>query len=57
MYAHVIADHYRAEYEAIFGPLPDLAETERFPAVRRPRGRSAGPRQLGRHDARRIAMR
>ena len=23
-YAHVVADHYRAEYEAIFGPLPAL---------------------------------
>jgi len=23
-YAHVIADHYRADYERIFGPLPDL---------------------------------
>jgi len=24
-YAHVIAEHYRAEYEAIFGALPDLS--------------------------------
>lgn len=24
-YAHVIADHYRSEYEALFGPLPDLS--------------------------------
>ncbi|HWV56103.1 MAG TPA: cytochrome c peroxidase [Longimicrobiales bacterium] len=24
-YAHVIAEHYRGEYEAIFGPLPDLS--------------------------------
>lgn len=24
-YAHVVARHYRAEYERIFGPLPDLA--------------------------------
>ena len=23
-YAHLIADHYAAEYEAVFGPLPDL---------------------------------
>ena len=36
MYAHVIADHYRGEYEAIFGPLPDLSDAERFPL-------SAGP--------------
>ena len=25
MYAHRVAEHYRAEYEALFGPLPDLA--------------------------------
>lgn len=24
-YAHVIASHYRSEYEQLFGPLPDLA--------------------------------
>lgn len=24
-YAHVIATHYRAEYESVFGPLPNLA--------------------------------
>lgn len=30
-YAHIIADHYAAEYEAIFGPLPDLADKRRFP--------------------------
>jgi cytochrome c peroxidase len=24
-YAHTIAEHYRAEYEAVFGPLPDLS--------------------------------
>lgn len=36
MYAHVIADHYRTPYEAIFGPLPDLSDADRFP-------RSAGP--------------
>lgn len=36
IYAHVIGDHYRVEYEAIFGPLPDLSDTERFPV-------SAGP--------------
>jgi cytochrome c peroxidase len=36
LYAHVVADHYRADYEALFGPLPNLADAERFPA-------SAGP--------------
>jgi cytochrome c peroxidase len=25
MYAHRIAQHYRAEYEALFGPMPDMA--------------------------------
>src|SRR5262245_16840461 len=30
-YAHLVADHYRAEYEAIFGPLPDLEDVSRFP--------------------------
>lgn len=35
-YAHVVAQHYRAEYEALFGPLPDLAETERFPLAAGP---------------------
>ena len=24
-YAHTIADHYRGDYEAVFGPLPDLS--------------------------------
>lgn len=36
MYAHLIAKHYRADYEAIFGPLPALGDANRFPA-------SAGP--------------
>jgi cytochrome c peroxidase len=31
-YAHLIAQHYRAEYESLFGPLPDLSDTTRFPA-------------------------
>ena len=31
MYAHLIAEHHRAEYEAIFGPLPDLDDRSRFP--------------------------
>lgn len=35
-YAHVIEQYYRAEYEALFGPLPDLSDAARFPA-------SAGP--------------
>jgi cytochrome c peroxidase len=27
--AHVVADHYRADYERIFGPLPDLSRVPR----------------------------
>ena len=30
-YAHLIDEHYRAEYEAIFGELPDLSDQSRFP--------------------------
>jgi cytochrome c peroxidase len=30
-FAHIIAEHYAAEYEAIFGGLPDLADKQRFP--------------------------
>jgi cytochrome c peroxidase len=35
-FAHVIFDHYRAQYEAIFDPLPDLSDTARFPASGKP---------------------
>jgi cytochrome c peroxidase len=28
-YAHVVAEHHRAEYEAVFGALPDLTEIPR----------------------------
>jgi cytochrome c peroxidase len=35
-YAHLIAEQYRAEYEALFGPLADLSDTERFPTVAGP---------------------
>lgn len=33
-YAHIIQDDeaYRVAYEAIFGPMPDLSDEERFPA-------------------------
>lgn len=34
--AHRIASHYRAEYEAIFGPLPQLQDTARFAPHARP---------------------
>jgi cytochrome c peroxidase len=35
-YAHVIDQHYRDEYTAIFGPLPDLSDAARFPAAAGP---------------------
>ena len=36
--AHLLYDHYRADYEAIFGPMPGaLADAGRFPAQARPR--------------------
>lgn len=35
-YAHLLAQHYRTDYEAIFGPLPDLTDPQRFPAVAGP---------------------
>lgn len=35
-YAHLIAEFYRAEYESIFGPLPDFSDQDRFPAVAGP---------------------
>jgi cytochrome c peroxidase len=35
-YAHLIDRYYRADYEAVFGPLPDLSDPARFPD-------SAGP--------------
>jgi cytochrome c peroxidase len=34
--AHVLYDFYRAEYEAIFGPLPALSDLMRYPADGRP---------------------
>lgn len=39
-YARVLAEHYRAEYEELFGPLPDLSDP-RFPAQASPLGSSA----------------
>jgi cytochrome c peroxidase len=35
-YARLIARQYRGEYEALFGPLPDLSDAERFPAAAGP---------------------
>ena len=36
--AHVLADHYRAEYDAVFGAgaMPDLSDASRFPPAGKP---------------------
>jgi cytochrome c peroxidase len=41
-YSHVVFDHYRTEYEALFGPMPaalaaDAADAGRFPAECKPK--------------------
>ncbi len=33
---HLVGRHYGAAYEAIFGKLPELSDTKRFPAAARP---------------------
>ena len=35
-YAHVINQHYKSAYEAVFGPLPELEDTARFPTDGKP---------------------
>lgn len=35
-YAHVINEHYKEAYEAVFGPLPDLDDANRFPPEGKP---------------------
>jgi cytochrome c peroxidase len=35
-YARLVAEQYRAEYEALFGPLADLSDPARFPAAAGP---------------------
>ncbi len=35
-YAHLVHQHYAADYETVFGELPDLADTTRFPADGKP---------------------
>lgn len=35
-YAHVINQYYNTEYEAVFGSLPDLNDTTRFPLTGKP---------------------
>ena len=35
-YAHLVFDKYKAAYEAVFGAMPDLADTTRFPLSGKP---------------------
>ena len=35
-YAHLVNRHYAVDYEAVFGPLPELKDTTRFPADGKP---------------------
>ena len=35
-YAHLIKRHYAAEYEGIFGELPELEDATRFPPIGKP---------------------
>ena len=35
-YAHLVYQHYQANYEAIFGPLPELEDAMRFPSDGKP---------------------
>ena len=37
-YAHLINQHYEADYEAVFGALPELEDATRFPAQGKPGG-------------------
>lgn len=39
--ARLIAENYRAEYETVFGALPDFSDLQRFPIAASPRGDSA----------------
>ena len=35
-YMHLIHRHYKSDYEAVFGPLPDIENTTRFPLQGKP---------------------
>ena len=51
-YAHIINQHYKAEYEAIFGPLPELEDSNRFP----PNGKPGDPTFDNMSEADQIAV-
>jgi cytochrome c peroxidase len=50
--AHVLFDHYKADYEAVFGAMPDLSSTTRFP----PAGKPGSPTYDAMSPADRIAI-
>jgi cytochrome c peroxidase len=41
--AHMLLARYKTEYEAIFGALPDLSDTVRFPPTGKPKASAADP--------------
>jgi len=49
--AHVVYDHYKADYEALFGPLPDLSDLTRFPAQGKPGAAEFDAMPTGDQDA------
>ena len=51
-YAHIINQHYKADYEAVFGPLPELENTSRFP----PEGKPGDPQYENMSEADKIAV-
>ena len=51
-YAHVINRHYKAAYEALFGPLPALEDSNRFP----PNGKPGDPAFDNMSEVDRIAV-
>ncbi len=56
-YVHLLAEHYREPYTAVFGPLPDLADTARFPLHASPKGSGAAlDAWYGMSDADRTAV-
>ncbi len=51
-YAHLVHRHYQADYEAVFGPLPNLEDAARFP----PDGKPGDPTFDDMSEADRIAI-
>ena len=51
-YAHLIHRHYQGDYEAVFGPLPELEDATRFP----PDGKPGDPTFDGMSEADQVAI-